>query len=453
MPSYRLTLWKETKPGTAERPVYLVIQHGRGKRSTLFTGVRVNPSDWNDAKTEVRRSRKNASKLNRRLRAVEVAAADVIDEVVAAGAPVTPREIRDRIAAIIDPEPEEVKDEAPADFLVFMEGWVEEYENAGQASTHKAYRTAFRKLRDFAKGPLPYELLTPAYIKAWGKHLEAPEPHGKGHKRNYVRKVLTSTRTAIRDAVKREDPPEGFRDPFELLEGDPLLRTERVVKHRLTAEEVAALAAAPAEPGSLVEAYRDAFVFSFFCGGLRFGDLCLLKWTDFERDGEGRPVRLVFRAEKTKKRGAVPVISQAAAVLERYEGRRGLNGKPSPYVFPFLDGRDVSTPAKRRSVIGSRNAYGNGALKKLARRAKVKDPDKVTFHIARHSLAAHLVDSGVPVHGIKEFYQHSSVRVTESYLAGFDRGLLDDAYRNAFVSEPTESGGRKMGDGHDDPGK
>ena len=161
MPSFRLKLWRGPKTDPDDVPVYLVVQHGRGRRATLSTGVRVAERDWNENKTEVRRSRRNASALNRRLREVESAAADVVDEAVASGDHVTAKGLRDRIAERL--EPEAPPDEAPpADFLTFMEGWVEEYADNGQPSTFKAYRTAHRKLRAYSGGSLGYDGLTTA---------------------------------------------------------------------------------------------------------------------------------------------------------------------------------------------------------------------------------------------------------------------------------------------------
>lgn len=426
MASFRLTLWSGKGP---DRPVYLVFQHGRGRRATLATGIRVAGGDWNEKKSEVRRGRRNASALNRRLREVEAAAADAVDEAVASGEPVTAAGIRDAVASRLAPAPEAAEGAEP-DFLSFMEGWVAGFAEAGRPSTYKAYRTVHRKLRAHAGGSLAYADLTPAFFKAWGRALAAPPPHGPGHKQNYVRKIMTSTRTAIRAAVLQDAAPEGFRDPFERLRGDAVLATEEARKRSVPIGSVRAIARADAQPGSLVEAVRDGFVFAFFAAGMRFGDVCLLRWGNVEADPGGRPVRIAYEAEKTGKRTAVSLPPEAVAVLERYAARA--EGGAGAFVFPFLDRRDVSTPAKRRAAVGSLNAYANRKLKALARRAGIADPGSVTFHVARHSLAAHLHDAGLSAVAIKERLRHSSVATTERYLKGIDRERLDEEYLGAF---------------------
>jgi integrase len=388
-------------------------------------GVRVRPRDWNADRHEVRKGEPDWARLNEFVGQTVAAGRSALLDLQAAREPVTADALADGVRARLTPA---APPSEPADFLMFYRGVVRDYADHGQISTAKAHGSALNRLDAFTGGQLPFDRLTPALVQGWGRRMAAPAPHGEGLKQNYVRKLLTSVRTACRQAVRNGDAPAGWVDPFDRLKGDALLHTERVEKGRLTESQVRALGAAGAEPGSLVEVVRDAFVLAFYAGGMRFGDTALLRWADIAVDTGGSPVRIGYQAEKTKKPTSVPVVTEAGAVLARYVERAGAGG----FVFPFLDGYDLSTPAKRRQAISTRNAYANKALKKLARRAELPDPAAVTFHVARHSLAAHLLDSGLGAHAIKEVLRHSSVQVTEKYLGGFDRGLLDEAYRDAF---------------------
>ena len=135
---------------------------------------------------------------------------------------------------------------------------------------------------------------------------------------------------------------------------------------------------------------------------------------------------------ETGKPTSIPLVAESRAIVERYAERRPEAVAEGGFVFPFLDGKDLGTPAKRRAAVSARNAYANAALKTLAERAEIAHPERVTTHLARHSLAAHLLEAGIGAHGIKEVLRHSSVTTTERYLQGFSRDLLDEAYRNAF---------------------
>jgi integrase/recombinase XerD len=418
---------KKNKNGRA--PIYVRVSAG-SDLAYISLGVRIKPKDWNEQKGEVRKSEAEATRLN-----------DFVAQAVAAGrsAEVRRTMAREEVTAKALAgdlrdwlTPDVSSEEDGGDFLTFFREWVDGFEERGQPSTYKAYNTTCNRVTAYTGGRLRYDQLSPAWVQRWGHSLAAPKPHGEGLKQNYVRKQLTTLRTAIRAAIRDGHAPDDFRDPFDKLIGDPLLRSERVEKGRLTAEEVRALAAAPCETGSLVEAVRDAFALQFYAGGMRFGDACLLRWSNVVRDSEGNPVRLVYEAEKTGKPTPIPVLPEAAAILDRYAERRHEAVEGDGHVFPLLDGYDLATPAKRRAAVSTRNAYANKVLKKLAKRADIVRPQRVTTHLARHSLAAHLLEAGVGAHGIKEVLRHSSVTTTERYLRGFSRDLLDDAYRRAF---------------------
>ncbi|HEX9953375.1 MAG TPA: hypothetical protein VGB53_16510 [Rubricoccaceae bacterium] len=73
------------------------------------------------------------------------------------------------------------------------------------------------------------------------------------------------------------------------------------------------------------------------------------------------------------------------------------------------------------------------------------DPAALAFHIACHSLAAHLIDAGYGARATEEVLRHSSVQVAERYLGRLDRGLLDEAYRDAFKG--IQTGGESCAEG------
>ena len=427
-------------------PVYLAVRHADTKRMVAL-GFRVRPKGWNENKRAVRKTEPDATQVNDAIgQAVSEGRSEAARR-TAAREPVSADALADHLRRWVSGPDDEAQTE---NFLPFFRRWVDAFAERGQPSTYKAYHTTCNRLTKYARGRLMYADITPALLRAWGHSMRAPKPHGEGLKQNYVRKQLTTTRTALRAAVRDGHAPDNFRDPFDRLHGDALLRSERVEKGRLTVEEVAALASARCEPGSLVEAVRDGFALAFYAGGMRFGDTCLLRWTDVVRDAEGTAVKLSYEAEKTGKATSIPLIPEARAIVDRYAERRPEAVAAGGFVLPLLDGRAVSTPAKRRAAVASRNAYANEMLKVLAKRAGIAHPERVTTHLARHSLAAHLLEAGVGAHGIKEVLRHASVTTTERYLQGFSRDLLDQAYLNAFgagdgVSDETAPDGAPEG--------
>jgi integrase/recombinase XerD len=420
---------KKNKKGQA--PLYVRVISGQDV-AYVSLGIRIRPKDWNEQKGEVRKSETEAKRLNDFVAQAVAAGRSAEMQRTAAREEVSAKALADDLRAWLAPEASSKQQDAAEDFLRFFRQWVDGFSERGQPSTYKAYNTACNRLTAFARGRLRYDQLTPAFLKRWGHALGAPKPHGEGLRQNYVRKQLTTVRTAVRAAIRDDHAPAGFTDPFDKLAGDPLLRSERVEKGRLTVDEVRALAAVACESDSMVEAARDAFALQFYAGGMRFGDACLLRWSNVLRDGEGRPVRLAYVAEKTGKWTSIPLVPEVALLLARYAERRPEAVESDGFILPLLDGYVVETPAKRRAAVSARNAYANKVLKKLAKRAGIARPERVTTHVARHSLAAHLLEAGVGAHGIKEVLQHASVTTTEKYLQGFSRDLLDAAYMKAF---------------------
>src|SRR5690606_23605434 len=108
------------------------------------------------------------------------------------------------------------------------------------------------------------------------------------------------------------------------------LRRERGDRPRLTFEQVGKLEALDLPPGPARDV-RDWFVFAFYAGGMRFSDVCLLRWEHVDTSGEVWRVR--WRQRKTGDPHSLPVLPAARAILEAWRERTG----PEGYVFGIVD--------------------------------------------------------------------------------------------------------------------
>ena len=171
------------------------------------------------------------------------------------------------------------------------------------------------------------------------------------------------------------------------------------------------------QEGSLIGHVRSYFLFSFYCAGIRFGDLASLRPENIVENGEGP--RLEYRMSKTGGRKSIKLLPEARAILDHYQA----DAEVQSFLFPMLEGYDLSTPRKLYNAIASQNALVNKNLKKVASRAGIScNP---SFHIARHSFADIARQKGWDVYLISKALGHSSIKVTESYLKGFDAEALD----------------------------
>ena len=166
---------------------------------------------------------------------------------------------------------------------------------------------------------------------------------------------------------------------------------------------------------------RNWFLFAFYAGGMRFSDVAMLRWKHV------RGNRLSYRMKKTNEATSIVLVSPALEILDPYRQR---DTGPEARVFPILDGYDVSTAEKLHRAIGTRNALVNKYLKKLQRLAGLET--KLSFHLARHSLADYLRKKGWSIYDISKVLAHANVRVTEQYLRGFDSEDLDEKMQQVF---------------------
>jgi integrase len=113
------------------------------------------------------------------------------------------------------------------------------------------------------------------------------------------------------------------------------------------------------------------------------------------------------------------------AILEKYTGRN------DSFIFPFLSDRfDYSDPMFKHNQIGAKTALINKYLKDIATKAEISK--NITTHTARHSFADIARQKTDNIYNLSKTLGHSSIKVTEAYLASFDQQAVDDTMDSMF---------------------
>lgn len=401
---------KNKKKVNGEYPIYLRVTHNR-KHSYKSTGVSVEKKYWNDRKEEVRGSHRREATLNKVLNRVLDEAKEQYSESIRHG--------EYSAKAVI----KRIKDKENTDFFVYAEHYLKEKKQDQKRSQVVQGKVAFYKIEQFeGRRFLSFEKITPYYLDEFQKFLQW-EHHN--NKPSTVRKTFQPIKKVIHWALANKiiniDPFVGFN----------LVKDARPPKKtKLSIEQIRAIEKLDLEPGSWLWNSRNAFLFSFYGAGIRFGDICCLTWDNI------RGGRLTYRMNKNNKEFSSELNSHQQEMLDLYDPALG------QYIFPFLNNYREYTPITLRKDISSKNVIASRSLKKIARMVndgvkagKIKCDEiegKVSFHIARHSFAQYAFEQGLDVYKLMQTLRHAKLETTQKYLKSLDDELADKAMKEVF---------------------
>ncbi len=390
--SVKLVLRKQKARADGTAPIYVRVTANRKSRY-VATGVYVLPKEWNANRQEVRASHDIAPTLNDKLRKL----------------------FNEALTAALDaPSADAVKTELTGvggSLTAYFERFIEGLDASGQLWEWKKYRVTLGKLRACLGDEVDWAEVDRAALTKFERHLRQTRKNSP----NTVRKELTRLRRIFKQAI-RDGEIRPSDDPF-LVYQKP--KGQRVDRRKLTLEEIQKLSALDAEkglvPGSFDAVARDAFVFAFYAGGMRFGDVALLKSGDIANG------RANYRMMKTATPMSVPLPPPAIEIVRRYEGEAAERGG---YLFPLLEKGDERDAVHVRRRISSRNAQVNVALKRVANLAEIED-EGLSMHVARHSFADFARRRSGDLYAVSKTLGHGNLKTTQDYLASLDRDAVD----------------------------
>ena len=283
-----------------------------------------------------------------------------------------------------------------------FERHIQELKLQKQIGTAVSYETALKSIEGYKAG-LRYADITVSFLKRYeAAMLEA------GKSSTTVGFYLRSLRTIMNKAdIDRK------LYPFGTGKKKYTIPTGRNIKKALTLDEISRIYYYKAEAGTTKAMAKDYWIFSYLCNGLNVKDLCLLKWKNIEGDVLQYERAKTSRTKREKKLIPVSLKPEAKAIISRW-GQPAIN--PEAYIFPHLS--KGMTAEKERDTIKQLTKIINKYMKLIA--AELKINKEVTTYFARHSFATVLKNSGASISYISEALDHSSEKVTQSYLAGLD---------------------------------
>lgn len=149
----------------------------------------------------------------------------------------------------------------------------------------------------------------------------------------------------------------------------------------------------------------DMFLFSIHTGGMRFSDICTLRWSEI--DMENRTIKHLQVKNHTKKPTilTLPITDEGMRILDKWKGRN------NNFVFGMLcDDFDLNDEKMLKHTINTQNKTMNQSLRCIGE--KMKLPFNLHFHCSRHSYGTLLLNKGIDLNVISNLMGHSSPQTT-----------------------------------------
>jgi site-specific recombinase XerD len=296
-------------------------------------------------------------------------------------------------------------------FSEYMWKHMESLKQNGQIGNYKKYLSTYNHLIDFTgTDKIGFHEIDAKFLSRFEKHL-----HDDGNVANtiagYHRKLRAVFNMAISDKTinANENPYLNYKISLGV-----------VSKDRLNMNSINKIAELDLPKDQKIWHVRNAFIFAFYAAGMRVSDVLMLKWENIEKG------RLSYVMIKTKKQHSFTLPKQAITILNQYSGSNNTG-----FVFPFMTNSvNLDDPAILYDQIGAKTSLINKYLKEIATAAEIDS--RVTSHTARHSFADIARTKVENLYNLSKTLGHSSLNVTENYLASFDEKAVDDTMDEIF---------------------
>lgn len=191
---------------------------------------------------------------------------------------------------------------------------------------------------------------------------------------------------AVREGLLPTDPTDGVQG----------IKTHDGNRQYLTADEINTLYKTKIKMGRYRDDIRAAFLLAILTG-LRISDLRALRWHNINADVP----QIVKQQKKTNEYVYIPIQS---AVLDAIGYDDGL--PKDEFVFPRL-------------AAAADIAHTNRYIKAWAEAAGIRKV--VTWHVARHTYATLLIESGADIYTVQRLLGHTNVSTTQKYAKVSDK--------------------------------
>jgi integrase len=317
-------------------------------------------------------------------------------------------------------EKEYIQADSGKGFIKIFERYLNDLLQEDRVGTYSSYNNAlqafksFRKEKDLSPADITLILLKDfeAYLSKPRtiKNRRKPVKASKNTVAMYIRalKVVYNIAAADNPYLKELYPFATTRSD----RGKYKIKTAAGKKAiALSAEDIQKFIEAPAIEDSPEWRAKHIWLFSFYCQGMNYRDIALLRYQDIGHDAIRYVRRKTRDTEAHQEQMEVPLLEPIQEIILKMGNP---DRHPQSYVFGILS--EGLSAARQDSLIRQGIKTTNKWLKRYC---KANGLPEITTYSARHSYANLLKQSGEPVELIRELLGHSDIRTTENYLEKF----------------------------------
>lgn len=292
--------------------------------------------------------------------------------------------------------------------LSIMDAYAIERERDGKIGTRDYYNQAASSFRTFAKdqkATITFQSVTPELLMKYEKWMT-----GQGKSITTVGMYCIAMRTAFNIARKKHKISDKL---YPFGRGKYVIPTSKGRKLALTEDQKNKVLSFKSLVPSVQKAV-DFFIFSYFCYGMNFKDIALLRFRDIKDDAIIFDRAKTADTERNKEFIEIPLREETRDIIKRW-GNFKDSMNPAAYVFPVL--RDGLAPKQIQDRVHDFVKDTNTGLIDLARYLGIHS---ITTYWARHTFATIAWKKGADLMFLQRALGHSDPKTTQRYLDSFD---------------------------------
>lgn len=379
-------------------PIFLRITKDR-KSKFISLNLSSEISQWNETKSEFRKSYPNFKQFNHSLTEIKNRAEKIITDTISQGEDITLEEFEELFLHF--------KKDKKVTVNEFWDDHIMSLISTNRTGNARFFKDSKNSFFKFLNNKTIYfKDITPLLLDKYEVYLRE-----NGNIESGVAVKMRAIRALYNDAIKK-DFAKKENYPFDKYKISKL--KSRPDKRALSIDNVQKIKELDITKYPNLINTKNYFLFSYYTGGMNFYDMMKLTWENIVED------RIIYVRSKTKSRFTVKILEPVQEILDYYKVQK----RKTPYVFPIIL-REDSTPTQLEHRKHKTLKKYNKELKEIAKLCKIED--KITSYVARHSFATNLKQKGVSTDVISEAMGHQNLAITQAYLKELENDVIDDA--------------------------